>query len=252
MHDHQLTPLGRRLLHSPLLREFCPRFARTRAEREQALRLVQANYSAAGLVPKQGRDLVYYRPLGLPQSRMAVAEDTAGRLIGTLSLVEDNALGLKLDHTYHREVAALRAQDRRLAELTCLAIRHETLRAATAVFFTLTRFLFQYAAWRRIDDLLMAIHPRHLAFYQRFFHVTQFGPRRSYEDVQGHPAVACRINVHTVTRDVDPELRQYYCHERYSPSEFEVPAMSRSDHIYFCRRAGLRLFDVDSSEARPA
>ncbi len=252
MEENQLSPLGRRLLNSPSLAEFQPRFAVTRVQREQALRLLHENYRAAGLCAADAGDLVYYRPLGLPDSRMVIAEDAAGRLVGTLSVVEDNALGLKLDHTYHEEVAALRARKRRLAELTCLAIRHQRLQAATSVFFNLTRFLFQYAAWRSIDDLLMAVHPRHLAFYQRFFHVTQFGPCRPYSDVQGHPAVACRIDMQRVRREVAPELREYYVHTRLSESVFDVAPMPRDDHVYFSRRAGLQLFDVDFNEARSA
>ena len=252
MQEHQLTPLGRRLIDAAHLARFRTRFAASRAERESALRLVHDNYVSAGLCPHGTADIVYYRPLGLPASRMAIVQDPAGRMVGTLSIVEDNALGLKLDHTYHAEVAQLRARQRGLAELTCLAIRHQSLREATAVFFTLTRFLFRYAAWRGLDDLLMAIHPRHLAFYRRFFHVTQFGPRRSYEDVQGQPAVACRVDLHTVTRDVAPQIRRYYWSEHYRDEDFAASPMPQEDHLYFCRRAGLSLYDVDSNEARSA
>ena len=250
MEPNNLTPRGRRLLSSPLVSEFQARFAKTRAERENALRLVHQNYESAGLVGSGHGEIVYYRPLGLPDSRMLVSYDANQQLVGTLSLVEDNALGLKLDHTYRKEVAELRSGGRRLSELTCLAIRQTSLRAATSIFFTMTRFLFQYAIWRKLDDLLMAVHPRHLAFYKRFFHVDQFGPQRAYQDVQGHPAVACRVDLHQVTSQVDKELRAYYVETHLDQHRFAAQPMTLVDHLYFCEKANLELYEHEKDRRR--
>jgi hypothetical protein len=57
-------------------------------------------------------------------------------------------------------------------------------------------FVIQTAAQRDVDEMMIAIHPRHARFYKR-----QLGFRlicsdiRSYETVQGNPAVLLSLDV---------------------------------------------------------
>jgi hypothetical protein len=53
----------------------------------------------------------------------------------------------------------------------------------------------QRAAWRGIEMLLITVHPRHAAFYHRFFSFEPMGARATYESVCNQPAVCMALNL---------------------------------------------------------
>jgi hypothetical protein len=60
----------------------------------------------------------------------------------------------------------------------------------------------QRARFRGVDDLLIAVHPRHAKFYERYLGFESIGPLRSYRAVCGQPAVAMAVNLSELyTRD---------------------------------------------------
>src|SRR4030042_1702132 len=137
------------------------RIASVRPELTGAFELVYRCYLDKGYIqPHPGR-IVYQATFGLSSSRTIIAMSRDREVAGTLTVVGDNPLGLKLESTYPGEVQSLRRRGRRVAEITCLAMRSAGEFRAMAVFFAMTRLMVHYAYWRRYDDLLLAIHPRH-------------------------------------------------------------------------------------------
>ncbi len=226
--------LQRRLESSlaPYLTEIVTR----RRELAAAYQLVYRRYVARGFVAASPGGIVYHDTFGLPRSR-TIRTAYENLTVGTVTIVGDNFSGLQLESTYPHEVAQLRRENRSLAEVTCLAIEPSGDEPHNGAFFALTRFMYQYARWRKFDDLLLAVHPRHVRFYERWFRVYRLGPCRPYHLVQGQPAIACRIDLHSVSETVPSDVCQWYNDPKIAPFEFQRPGISAVDHAYFSARA---------------
>lgn len=225
------------------------RIAAGRRELAEAFELVYRCYLAKDYIQPHPGGILYREAFGLTSSRTIIAEkqaaggrQQAGKIVGTLTVVGDNPLGLELETTYPREVQSLRDSARSLAEITCLAIQlADESQRRRAVFFKLTQLMIHYAYWRGYDDLLIAIHPRHHRFYRRYFRVLPLGPCRPHRFVSGNPAICCRIDLHNLKRNVNPELWRRYFSQFAADSREIGPPMDTADHHYFCRRMGIPL-----------
>jgi hypothetical protein len=212
-----------------------------RRELAGAYELVYHRYLARGYVDPNPGAIVYREAFGFASSRTIVATTQTEPVLGTLTVVGDNPLGLELETTYPSEVQSLRDQGRCLAEITCLATRPTGRSRRTAVYFELTRFMIHYAYWRGFDDLLLAVHPRHHRFYWRHFRVHPLGPCRPHQFVRGSPSIGCRIDLHTLKQNVNPELWQQYFAEEYPEIEYMGPPLDPADHRYFLGRSAVTL-----------
>jgi hypothetical protein len=164
---------------------------------DQSFRLVHDRYLWRGYATRSdsGRRLSAHN--ALPSTLVFVARGGA-RVVGTVTLVPDSPIGLPIDEIYAAEVAALRREDRRLAEVGALAVdRGQPL--GLAVVLRLLRILVIHAAEiARLDDLIVTVNPRHVAFYRRWLLFQALGPRRPYDRVNGAPAVALRLDLRPV------------------------------------------------------
>jgi len=166
----------------------CYKIASTRDEREKAFQLVYESYVEAGLAdpnPYKMRVSPYHL---LPTTQTFVANSDS-EMIFTASLVLDNATGLPMESIYPGEIARRRQRGKSLAEVSCLADRRPHLRESQSVFLTLCRLVFQYAHRQQIDQLLIAVHPRHAGFYRRKLRFKTMGNQRDYPSVRNRPAV---------------------------------------------------------------
>jgi hypothetical protein len=224
--------------------------AETRSEYASAFELLYQLYLIKGYTRPHPSGLLYNPVFGLPTSRTLIAVDATDVTVGCLSVVGDSDYGLPMESTYHDEVDQLRREGRRVAEVAGLSVASGAGRRPREIFFALTEFMIQYAYWRQLDDLVMVMHPRHYRFYWECFRAAPIGPCREHKSVCGNPAIACRIDLGWLSRNVEPVLWQRYFSRSYSAWSFEGPAMSAIDHEYFCHRRGIadRAACVDSSE----
>jgi hypothetical protein len=170
--------------------------ALTAQELDAASRLVHDCYLRRGYATPSadGRHVNAY--LAMPSTAVFVAR-AAGVVAGTVSLVADGALRLPCDELYRAELAALRATGRRLAEVSALAVSAAWRGGGLAVIRALTRVVGVYARdVARLDDLCIAVHPRHAAFYEGLLRFRRFGGLRSYDAVNGAPALGLRLDLH--------------------------------------------------------
>jgi len=153
-----------------------------------ALALVHDTYVRRGLMrPNRWRMRVtaYH---GLPTSEILVAI-RGGELISTLTIVQDSHRGLPMESVFTGEVQRQRKASAALAEVSCLASRPGTSDASPAAMFRLMSLTAQVAVFRGIDQLLIAVHPKHVGFYVRFLGFQEIGRESSYDAVRGNPAV---------------------------------------------------------------
>ncbi|MDD4266722.1 MAG: hypothetical protein PHO07_15740 [Pirellulales bacterium] len=200
-----------------------------------AYRLVYRRYLAKGYVRARPGGIVYQPRFGLGTSRTLVAIDPQQGVVGALTVVGDNPLGLQLEEICRREAEQLRGEGRHLAEVTCLSIDAAGRIPGKLVFLALTRFLFQHSYLRGYDDLLLAIHPRHYRVYWHAFRAFPIGPCREYGAVCGNPALCCRIDMHDLKANMTASMRQAYFENLRPEEDYDGPPVGRADHEEFCR-----------------
>ncbi|MBN1852433.1 MAG: long-chain N-acyl amino acid synthase [Pirellulales bacterium] len=170
------------------------KIASTREEREAAFALIYQNYLQAGLCEPNPTGL-RITPYQLLTTTDIFVAKLQGEVISTLSLVRDGEYGLPMELTYTVEVAERRRKGLRLAEITCLADRRRGSERFFNQFCELCRLLVQYAVKQEIDQLLVAVHPRHAKIYCRYMAFTQIGGCCEYSVVRGSPAVALCLDL---------------------------------------------------------
>lgn len=171
-----------------------------------AFRLVHDQYVARGFMAPQesGRRLSIHN--SLTSTKVFVAR-RQGVVIGTLTLIEDSFLGLPMGEIYEEELAGLRARGHRLAEVSALALDPRYRAVGVAIVMRLVRMLVLYAAQvEGLDELCIAVNPRHVDFYRRLLQFQVFGDVKSYQKVNGAPAVALRLEL-ALPRAIIADLR---------------------------------------------
>src|SRR5262249_14244838 len=141
-------------------------------------------------------------------STKVFAARDAGRVVGTMTLIEDSPLGLPMDELYRDDLARFRDQGRRLTEVSALAIDGEYSDSGVAILARLIRLMILYAVEiGGHDDLCIAVNPRHVRFYRRLYpHFQQLGDIKAYRKVNGAPAVALRIDLR-LAHELIPAVR---------------------------------------------
>lgn len=187
--------------HRTSFGEVVCKIANTRSEREDAFRLVYDAYVRRGLMEPNpyGMRVTNYHLLSTTDVFVAVHRE---KVIYTLTRITDDALGLPADSIYESEFARLRGKGVCLAEISCLASRdgYFSQNKMFDVFVNLVALLFQSARASGVEQLVIAVHPRHGRFYQRLLGFRQIGELRSYESVRGNPAVALAHNFSRLDR----------------------------------------------------
>lgn len=197
------------------------RVASTQAEREEAFRLLYRAYRRAELVVPNRHGLRVTPYHLLPTTHVFVARYGCN-VISTVTLVEDGRLGLPMEEIYGPEVVELRQRGLHMAEVTSLADRRRDLHRFLPVFTRLGRLLVQFARNQRVDRLLIAVHPRHMRFYQSYMAFEPIGPARQYPSVQNQPAVAMSLDFKGI------ESRRPACYNMFFGQE--IPEQQLQPH----------------------
>lgn len=158
--------------------DFSLRIATSFEERMAAIRLAHASYVARGIERTTAQGFRRSNHHLSPCTTVFTAH-AGGRLVGTLSLMEDCPLGLPMECVHADEVARRRAMGRRLAEVGTLAVEPEARGAV--VSFLLYNIMFRWARHHRgVDDLMVAVHPRGEDAYRKVLLFEKLGPCRRY------------------------------------------------------------------------
>lgn len=209
--------------------------AATRAERIAAFRLVYENYVEKGLIPPNP-DRLRVTPFHLlPTTQVFIAKQR-GEVVCTVTLIGDGELGLPMECIYAEEVEAARRRGLYVGEVSCLAVRDVGFAEFLPVFVRLTRLMAQHARTYGMHQFLVATHPKHARFYQRFMGFEQIGPYREYPSVRNAPAVACCLDFARIDRD------RPACYDKFFgtpiPREELLPrVLSNSERQFFASLA---------------
>jgi len=225
--NHVLPPkknrTKRNMQRSPATREnseagIVYKTASQRQELHAAFGLVYRAYVGSGLM-KPNRHKMRVMPHHLLPTTEVFVAVAGGEVVCTLSLVGDGELALPMESIYDLEVSARRIEGFSVGEVSCLADRQLGRERSFPVVMRLMALMAQSAKYRGIDQLMIAVHPRHARFYQRFCAFKPFGKERAYNSVCNHPAVAMAVDLTRVHID-DPRA-----HRRFFGKPFTQEAL---------------------------
>ncbi len=163
--------------------------ARSESDLTGAFRLLYDSYLRAGLVQENAIEMRLTPYHLLPTTEVLVAKYQS-EIVSTLTMVADSKLGLPIESMYASQIAELRSQGLRVAEMGSLADRRSSPVRFASVFAEMARLIVQVAETREIDALVLASHPRHAKLYARACGFEQIGELTSCPYAQGNPAVA--------------------------------------------------------------
>jgi hypothetical protein len=161
------------------------RLANSPDQRSKASTLIQRMYSWRGYDTEA--------PATLPPNRITLEASSGKHLFGTLTLGLDSEERLLADALYQDEANKFRAMGRRLCEISKLAIDpHYGSKEVLASLFHLA-YIYVHII-HKATDVLIEVHPRHAAFYERRLGFRQGGDRRICSRVNA-PAVLLHVEL---------------------------------------------------------
>jgi hypothetical protein len=181
------------------------KIAETRDEFAQSFALVYNEYLASGYIKNPHPSEMHFSIFNfLPETCVFIFR-TYTTVISTLTQIFDTPLfGLPMDALYKEELDSLRAQGRKITELSALATPRETRWCNLMVF--LSRTMFEYSRMNEVDDICIMVNPKHVNFYKTMFLFDDFGPEKFYTGV-GAPAVALRIDMKNIEKNLLEKYR---------------------------------------------
>lgn len=222
------------------------KIAESRDEWAQSFGLVYQEYIAAGYIKTPHPSELYLSCYNfLPETCVFIFR-TYLTVISTLTQIFDSELfGLPMDALYRPELEDLRAQNRKVTELSALATPKETRWCNLMVF--LAKTMFEYSKLNQVNDICIMVNPKHVSFYKTMFLFDDFGPERFYNGV-GAPAVALRANMDNIEEqlqdkykdfDMDGNLYDFFCKMNSTLQELQTGWT-------FCKKR--RLMDSETAE----
>lgn len=211
---HVMPLLPRRLRHhvirsqirldEQVMNEVVLKVADTADEVLAAARLVHDSYVGRGLMPPHPAGVRIVPHQALPETITFVAKHH-DEVIGTISLVVDAKMGLPMEKIYGDEVAALRAEGKRVAEAGAQCIKPEYRH--TGVSFLLSKLMITTAREALgVDDLLIAVHPNAAELYEATLLFVRTGPVRCYPGLNEKAlAVMLRLDLAHMKADFQKE-----------------------------------------------
>lgn len=194
------------------------KIAETRDEFAQSFALVYREYLASGYIKSPHPSEMHFSVFNfLPETCVFIFR-TYLTVISTLTQIFDTPLfGLPMDSLYKKELDALRAQGRKITELSALATPKETRWCNLMVF--LSRTMFEYSRMSAVDDICIMVNPKHVNFYKTMFLFEDFGEEKFYAGV-GAPAVALRMNMEEIEQkalekyrniELEGDMYSFFC-----------------------------------------
>jgi hypothetical protein len=163
--------------------------AENKIDFETAFGLLHDSYVASGLMDPHASGLRCNSYSFLPHTTIIILK-IKERVIGTVSLIRDSAMGLPSDEKYKVENDSLRKNGKVLTEVSALAIDKDFRNQGHVLSLLLMKFLFIYSKEHSDTEYLVCtIHPRAEDFYKALFGFKKMGKTVSYEYVKGALAV---------------------------------------------------------------
>ena len=169
------------------------RVANDSGELGRASSLVQRRYAWRGYASAPLRSI--------EAGRVTLSAFTDDTTVATITAGVDNAAGMYVSGVYPDEVAALRAEGRKLCEFTKLAVDESVRSHAVlgAIFHVACMYVINM---HQCTDVLIEVNPRHVRFYQRMLGFQRAAEER-HDPTVNAPAVLLRLDLGHCAREIE-------------------------------------------------
>jgi hypothetical protein len=205
--------------------------ARRRQELRAAFQLTYARYHRDGLANcnRFGLRILSHQLL---DTSWVLLTKRGHDSLGTLTLVEDGAMGLPMEQLYPAEIWQLRRRQLRVAELACFALFDQSAAESMKVLRALLQLACEIAFRRGIEELVICIHPKRAGFYKRRLGFEEIGPLRDCPWVCHQPAVAMKLTLQAGSRATNL-IAQRGLHSESFANPVDLLPLNFRDRAYF-------------------
>lgn len=237
----------------PEVRAVTYKIADEKQSLEEAFTLVWENYVETGLQKDNHQGIRFTKYHLLPDTRVFVANyhqaleeqrpdkfDGKGKIVGTVTLVIDSPMGLPMEEFCGDEIAQLRAQGRKMAEVIAFSLNPKYTKYK--VFLHMFKLLFQFAEMKGVTDLCCSVTERHIKFYRKVCLFEPLGELKPYSaayklKVQGHilniKEAAKKAEAFYSGKEFDADLHRFFFTESFSCRSGEGRPLSSESLHYF-------------------
>ncbi len=167
------------------------RFAQQNEEFSNASMLVQKRYAWRGF-PKA--HLKKY------PNRVTILSFHQEKIVGTVTVGYDSEEGMLVDDIYKPEVDALRAQGKRVGELSKLAIDENI--GSKQLLASLMHMAYLYGVIHECTDAIIEIVPRHKNFYEKMLGFKQIGEEKMNNRVN-FPVLLMHLELESMRQKIE-------------------------------------------------
>jgi len=222
------------------------RVARTREELEKAYSLVYKEYLKRGYTEENPSQLRFSTYNTLPHTATFIAINYSADVVATATVIPDSFFGLPMDAIYLQELNQLRAQNKKMCEISMLASDNDFFKNG-ALVLPLKKLYFMLSFFKvildyvktiiELDYICVTINPK----YDRIFELLLFediGRLKSYPEVNGAPAIAKCIDVRSIkekfSKPGKEKLYKMFVLQRTDPRQFlDKKVFTSEDLLYF-------------------
>ena len=181
--------------------------------------------------------------LAMPSTAVFVARAERA----TVSLISDSVRGVPCDSLWAADLASLRAQGRRLAEVSALAVSEAWRGKSRAMLRALVRAVGVYGRdIARLDTLCIAVHPRHAPFYEALLRFQRFGELTACDAVNGAPAIGLQLDL----RALDGPLEDVFAADIFDAGQRRLVRAGLERDVLRLTTRRLKLFHSPPRAAR--
>lgn len=193
------------------------RLACTIEEWMKALRLVYQVYQRAGLWGSNRYQLRVTPYHLLPSTDVFIATEQ-GAVVATATLVRDGLLGVPAELVYPAEIKEQRKRKCVFGEITCLAMAQGG-QSDLRLFLALLRLVLQYARFtEHLEEVVFAVHPRQVVFYQRVLGCEAIGDVRESPGLYPGPMVLLVLDMRSLEIK-HPRAQEAFFGNRLAPEQ---------------------------------
>jgi len=161
-------------------------------EWESSFRLLYNEYFEAGYVTETISSQMLFGIHHFLSKTVVFIAKISDVVVSTLTqFFDDRIFGLPMDMIYKKELDQLRHDGRVVSEIGCLATSSDY--RMQHQFMDMCQAMYWYARFKKVDDICIAVNPKHVQFYKTVFLFEEFGPVRFYPKVHA-PAALMRLD----------------------------------------------------------
>ena len=159
---------------------------------KKAWSLVHDRYLEIGLINKNNEGVHTTKYAIGPHSCVVLGRDNFN-INCTMTMFYDNPKGLALDTIYSKNLEYLRNNGGRLLEVGMLAEHKNSTCRGIDNLMNMMHWAIYFGLHNDITDIVIGVHPKHVAFYIRYYGFEEFASRKNYPLVLDNPVVILRL-----------------------------------------------------------